>query len=108
MNTKQKLGYMFVGGALVAVGMAVAVLVVSPVVAQIKGFSLPEGLDKFDTIQCSRLEVVDVAGKARVVLTIGDDGGLVYAIPKDGEELRRSILMNTAGVSLPLARMALR
>jgi len=83
MNTKQKLGYMVVGGALVAVGMAVALLMVSPVTAE-KGFDLSGRLQKFGTIQCSRLEVVDADSPARVVLTIGDDGGLVYAMPKDG------------------------
>ena len=42
MNTKQKLGYMVVGGVLVAFGMAVAVLVVSPVTAQWNRFGYIE------------------------------------------------------------------
>jgi len=74
MNTKQKLGYMVVGGALVAVGMAVAVLLVSPVTAQ---------TDKYDTIQCSQLEVVDADGVVGIVLSMGGHGGRVDVLGKD-------------------------
>ena len=74
MNTKQKLGYMVVGGALVVVGMAVAVLLVSPVTAQ---------NDKFDTIQCSRLVVVDADGVVGIVLSMGGYGGRVDVLGKD-------------------------
>ena len=74
METKQKLGYMVVGGALVAVGMAVAILLVSPVTAQ---------NDKYDTIQCSQLEVVDADGVVGIVLSMGGHGGRVDVLGKD-------------------------
>ena len=74
MNSKQKLGYMVVGGALVAVGMTVAVLLVSPVTAQ---------NDKHDTIQCSQLEVVDADGDVGIVLSMDAHGGRVDVLGKD-------------------------
>ncbi len=43
--------------------------------------------DKFDTIQCSRLEVVDADGKPLVVLAIGEYGGGVGAYGKDGKSI---------------------
>ena len=76
MNTNQKLGYMVGGGALVAVGMAVAAFVVSPVTAQ---------RDKFDTIQCSRLVVVDADSKMRISLGVDEHGGRVDAYGNDGK-----------------------
>ena len=54
MNTKQKLGYMVVGGLLVAAGM-----IISPLNAKI---------DKFGEIVCTRLAVVDVEGNERIIL----------------------------------------
>ena len=41
--------------------------------------------DKFDTIQCHRLEVVDADGKPGVILTVDDDGGRVEVLGKDGK-----------------------
>ena len=51
-------------------------LLVSPVTAQ---------RDKFDTIQCRRLEVVDAAGKHSVIIDSASDR--VGAYSKDGELL---------------------
>ena len=74
MKTKQKLCYMVVGGALVAVGMVVALLAVPPVTAQ---------RDKLDMIQCSQLEVVDADGVVGIVLSMGEHGGRVDVLGND-------------------------
>ena len=43
--------------------------------------------DKFDTIQCHRLEVVNAYGKAAVVLGSSQLGGVVAAICNDGKSI---------------------
>ena len=62
-----------IGGVIVSLLTA---LLISPVTAQ-KGFDLNR--DKFDTIQCSRLEVVDADGEFRVVLKTDERGRHVSA-----------------------------
>ena len=46
---------------------------------------------KFDTIQCSRLEVVDADGVARLILSINEHGGHVGVYGKDGQLASLSI-----------------
>ncbi len=75
-NWKQALCLMALGSVFTIVGMLFAVGMLSPVTAQ---------NDKFDTIQCSRLEVVDADGITRVILTTGESGGWGAAFGKDGK-----------------------
>ena len=72
-NWKQALGIMALGSVFTIIGM-----LLSPVTAQ---------RNKFDTIQCRRLEVVDARGNLMVILTIDDDGGAVVAYGKDDKSL---------------------
>ena len=67
-NLKVKLVYMGFGGMVAIIGMLFAIGMLSSVTAQ---------RDKFDTIQCRRLEVVDAAGKPMVILATNEDGGAV-------------------------------
>ena len=74
MNTKH---YFVISGIIGGViGSFLTALLVSPVIAQ---------RDNFDTIQCSRLEVVDADGNAGVVLKIAEGGGVVTTLGKDGK-----------------------
>ena len=53
----------------------------------ITAFVVPSGTalrDKFDMIQCRRLEVVDAAGEVQVVLSVSENGGYVGAGSKNG------------------------
>ena len=59
-NSKIKLVYMGFGGMIAIVGMLFAFGMLSSVTAQ---------RDRFDTIQCSRLKVVDADGRVRVILS---------------------------------------
>lgn len=75
MNTKQKLSYMVIGGMIGVAGMVIGMSAM-PLSAQ---------RDKFDTIQCKRLEVVDAEGTTRVV--IADTifaAGLIQFVKKRG------------------------
>ena len=72
MNTKHQVIIGIIGGI---VGSIITALVVSSGTAQ---------RDKFDTIQCRKLEVVDATGKAGVILTIFEQGGRVKIRGKGG------------------------
>ena len=75
MNTRAKFGYMAFGGALVFLGMLGAMM--SPLTAE---------KDKFGEIECTRLTVVDPkTGKSGVIISSGEDGGVVSAYGKDGK-----------------------
>ena len=74
-DLKVKLVYMGFGGMIAIIGMLFAIGMLSSVTAQ---------NDKFDTIQCSRLEVVDADGKVRVVLQYYPFLGYVTTYGKDG------------------------
>ncbi|MDE0184748.1 MAG: hypothetical protein OXP71_04750 [Candidatus Poribacteria bacterium] len=63
-----------VGGV---IGSLLTALLVSPVTAQ---------RDKFDTLQCSKLEVVDANGVARVVLKTNENSGDIGVYGEDGDE----------------------
>lgn len=69
-NWKQALGLMALGSFFTIIG-----LLLSPVTAQ---------KDKFDTIQCKRLEVVDDDGEARVIIDTNEHGGEVAIYGKGG------------------------
>ena len=73
-DLKTKLVYMGFGGIIAIIGMSFAVGMLSSVTAQ---------NDKFDTIQCSRLEVVDGKGNSMVALGVTEYGGCVVGMDKD-------------------------
>lgn len=73
-DLKIKLVYMGFGGMIAIIGMSFAVGMLSSVTAQ---------NDKFDTIQCSRLEVVDEKGNSMVALGVTEYGGRVVVMDKD-------------------------
>ena len=85
MNTKQKLGYMVVGGALVAIGMAIAVLVVSLVSTVAAQFEEQPEDKKFGEIKCTKLTVVGEDGNPAVML-VGNNmmtnSGAIYVLNK--------------------------
>ena len=60
-----------VGGV---IGSLLTALIVSPITAQ---------RDKFGTIQCDQLEVVDADGVVGVVLSIGEHGGRIDVVKDD-------------------------
>ena len=72
-NWKQAFGLMALGSMFTILGM-----LLSSVAAQ---------RDKFDTIQCRRIEVVNARDNPMVILTIDDDGGAVVAYGKDDKSL---------------------
>ena len=59
-DLKVKLVYMGFGGMIAIIGTLFAIGMLSCIAVQ---------KDKFDAIQCSRLEIVDAAGEAMVVLS---------------------------------------
>lgn len=69
-----KLVYMGFGGIIAVIGMLFAIGMLTSVTAH---------NDKFDKIQCSRLEVVDADGIPRVILTSDEHGGRVVVYGKD-------------------------
>ena len=64
------------GGMIAIIGMLYAFGMLSSVMAQ---------NNKFDTFQCSRLDIVDADGKVGMVLGINDHGGRVDVYGKDGK-----------------------
>ena len=72
MNHKQKLGYIVLGAAIMAVGITIGQFVTSNIEAQLNGV--------FDEIQCSKLTVVDKAGRTGMYLIATEYGNgiMVY------------------------------
>ena len=60
MNSKQKVGYMALGAAILAVGIVIGQLVTPDITAQNNGV--------FDEIRCSKLTVVDETGNTALLL----------------------------------------
>ncbi len=82
MNTKH---YLVISGIVGGViGSLLTALLVSPVTAQ---------RDNFDTIQCSRLEVVDAEGRLKVVLDGNGHSGYVATFGND--RILRVVLAHT-------------
>ena len=75
---KQKAGLMALGSIFTIIGMLFAIGMLPSVTAQ---------RDKFDTIQCSRLVVVNAAGINEVILDGNEHGGAVVVSGKDGEPM---------------------
>ena len=74
MNHKQKLGYTVLGAVIMLVGLAVGAIVSPPLIAQRNGV--------FDEIQCSKLTVINKAGKRAVVLDAGEERNGVNVFDK--------------------------
>jgi len=49
------------------------------------GMQSPVAAKKFDTIQCSRLDIVDADGNVGIVLGVTDHGGRIDVYEKDGK-----------------------
>ena len=75
---KQKLGLMALGSIFTIIGMLFVIGILPSVTAQ---------RDKFGDIECTSLRVVDVDGRARVMLITNERGGLVGASGKDGNSM---------------------
>ena len=72
MNHKQKLGYTVLGAVIMLVGIGVGAIVTPSLVAQHNGV--------FDEIKCSKLTVLDKAGKPVAVLGITEEDGNAIVI----------------------------
>ena len=84
------------GGMIAIIGMLFAFGMLSSVMAQ---------NNKFDTIQCSRLKVVDADGEARVILAFRELGGVSLSLARTGNLGRRSPSWSMVVLLLPLVRM---
>ena len=91
MNTITKLRYMVCGGLLVAVGILIGVVCVSPLTAQ---------NDKFGIITCTALTVVGEDGNATVKLGSGEHGGEVDVFGKASSGHDGKFIIPSAAVSL--------
>ena len=85
---------MVVGASVIM--LLLAVLKLDSCEAQEENSSVTEKKDRFDTIQCSRLEVVDAQGVLRVVLGDSEQGGFVTVADNDGK-LRASVYSDECG-----------
>lgn len=74
METRAKLSYMVLGGALVFVGM-----VFSPIAL------ITADKDKFGEIECRALKVVDANGEVRASVGVGEKGGVLQVFDKEGQ-----------------------
>ena len=77
MNRKQKFGYTFLGALIMLVGIGVGAIVSPPLVAQRDGV--------FGEIECTKLRVVDKAGKTAIGLTASEDGNVIVVFDKAGK-----------------------
>lgn len=87
-DLKIKLVYMGVGGMIAIIGMLFGIGMLSPVTAQ---------RDKFDTIQCRSLEIVDEDDNVSVILTNNEHGGTVGVVSKDGRKKAGFIMTTDSG-----------
>ena len=77
MNQKQKFGYTFLGVMIMLVGIGVGSIVSPPLIAQRDGV--------FGEIKCTKLTVVDEAGKTAIVLGVLENGNHVTVVDKTGK-----------------------
>ena len=76
MNSKQKVGYMALGAAILAVGIVIGQVVTPGIKAQNNGV--------FDKIRCSSLAVVDEEGNVAVVLGSVEERRGIFVFDKTG------------------------
>ena len=77
MNQKQRFGYTFLGAVIMLVGIGLGSIVSPPLIAQRDGV--------FGEIECTKLRVVDKAGKTAVLLATTEDGNYVTVTNKAEE-----------------------
>ena len=78
MNNKQKFGYTVLGAVIMLVGMGVGSIVSPPLIAQGDGV--------FDEIKCTKLIVVDKAGKTAIHLSAREDGNGIAVYDTAGQK----------------------
>ena len=77
MSNKQKIRYAVLGSVITFVGMMIVAMGVSPLIAQKNGV--------FDEVQCTKLTVVDKAGKPAIVLNAIDEANHIMLFDKKGK-----------------------
>ena len=77
MNQKQKLGYTALGAVIMLVGIGIGSIVSPPLIAQRDGV--------FGEIECTKLTVVDNAGKPSIVLNVGKEKNVVAIFDNAGK-----------------------
>ena len=78
MNYKQKLGYTFLGAAIMLVGLGIGAVVSPPLIAQRNGV--------FDEIECSKLTVVDRNGERAIDLSTNILGNTITVYDREGNQ----------------------
>ena len=78
MNHRQKFGYTVLGAVIMLVGIGVGSIVSPPLIAQRDGV--------FGEIECTKLKVVDKAGKAAISLFADEDQNYVVLYDKARQE----------------------
>ena len=76
MNHKQKLGYMLLGAAIMAIGIVIGQIITPDIEAQSNGV--------FDKITCLELEVIDGKGKTAAMLGSTREATGVFVFDKQG------------------------
>ncbi len=87
MCNKQKIRYAFFGSVVTFALMAMVAVGVSPLIAQRDGMSRSEDPDeasRFDEIQCTKLTVVDKAGKKAIVLDAMEEANHIVLYDQKG------------------------
>ena len=77
MNQKQRFGYTTLGAVIMLVGIGMVSIVSPPLIAQRDGV--------FGEIECTKLRVVDKAGKTAVRLSADENGNHVTVVDKMGK-----------------------
>ena len=96
MNQKQKLGYTLLGAGIMALGIVIGQVVTPNIEARSNGV--------FDEIQCTKLTVVDKAGKDAIVLkphplSFGNEILIFAADGKEAIRLSAGGLFNSIGIN---------
>ena len=87
MCNKQKIRYAVFGSVVTFALMAMVAIGVSPLIAQRNGVSRSEDPDeasRFDEIQCTKLTVVDKAGKKAIVLDAMEEANHIILYDQKG------------------------
>ena len=83
MNNKQKLGYMLLGAAIMAIGIVIGQIITPDIEAQSNGV--------FDKITCREIEVADKDGKKAIVLSAYEGSNRIILYDPDGKDGRTAI-----------------
>lgn len=88
MRKTQKIRYAFFGSVVTFVALVIVSMGVSPLIAQRNGVSRSEDPDEasiFDEIQCTKLTVVDKAGKKAIVLDAMEEANHIILYDQTGD-----------------------